>query len=264
MNRRDVIALVSKATDGLAQTLTDTLLFLFFLYGSSFYKRGPRGIYELFQESESELSQVNYQSIKRAINKLTEKQRITRSDLGTNKTIHLTPNARQYIQKTFPSYRMERPWDGHVYLIAYDIPSHANSTRNMLRGYIKGTGGAPLQESLWINPYNPQQSLHDFAKQKHIEGTILVSKLGKDGAVGTERFHDLIARVYKFSSLSERYQHFVRTYNTDSRQSLIQMALSYHGILKDDPQLPFALEPENLGAKDAYLLYQSRIRQNLH
>lgn len=256
MQRKKLIELIGKSTDFVAGTLTDTILFLFFLYGSSFGKLGSRGIYRAFQESESALSEINYQSIKRAINKLTEEQVFDRTSTEHELTIALTTLGEKRIATAFSTYKTKRPWDENIYLIAYDISNQANPTRNKLRTFIKTTGGALLQESLWMTPYDPREALGDFAREKGIEGTILVSRLGKDGFIGNQRLEELIARVYGYKALANRYDNFIETYRHGRVTSPLSLSFAYYSILKDDPQLPFALEPKNFPGGEAYRLFQ--------
>jgi len=255
MNRADIHKIVLQATEGLAQTTTDTLLFLFFLYGTSFGKRGSLGVYRSFEEAQSALGELNYQTIKRAINTLTHNKWITRSPKRSVIELEITKLGKERINAILPTYKHKRPWDGHVYLISYDISQRANSTRNLLREYIRRTGGALLQESLWINPYNPKQLLEDFTQSHHIEGSILISKLGRDGAIGNESLLDLIKRVYHLPQLAKRYKEFNQVYQKDTSPSPVTLAFAYFSILQDDPQLPYELLPKNFPAQKAYILF---------
>lgn len=255
MKRQNIQKLILQATDGIAQTTTDTLLFLFYLYGAGFGKHGPQGIYTMFEEAQTSLSELNYKTIKRAINALTQNNLITRSSKRTVVEIEITKLGQERINTIFPIYRTKRPWDGHVYLISYDISEHSHATRNLLREYIKKTGGALLQESLWINPYNPKQLLEEFTASHKIEGSILVSKLGKDGAIGEESFHSLIKRIYHLDAIAKRYEYFIQNYQHIASPSLIALTFAYHSILKDDPQLPYPLLPKNFPSQKAYNLF---------
>lgn len=256
MKRKEVGNVLLLATDGVARYLTDTVLFLFFLYGESFGKRGPQGVYRAFEDAQIDLSNVNYNQIKRAINNLTKDKFLTRSPKRSQQAIEISREGLQRIRRLFPSYQTKRTWDGYVYLISYDIPKKANTKRDTLRAYIHRTGGALLQESLWVHPYNPHALLEEFAKTHHIEGTILISKLGIDSTIGSETLQDLLVRVYHFKDLSERYQEFIHEYTSRKDPPLFQVTFAYHAILKDDPQLPFPLEPKNFPAKTAHDLYQ--------
>lgn len=176
----------------------------------------------------------------------------------TSLDVAITKLGKERIHGLLPMYREDRPWDGHMYLLSYDIPTIANKKRDLLREYLRRIGAVILQESLWLTPYNPRDIVDDFVHAHEIGGSILVSKLGTDGAIGEEKLEELIARVYRLDALNGRYETFLGTHG-NRRKNLVkfQISLAYYAILKDDPQLPFALLPRDfLGAK-AYTLYRS-------
>ncbi len=134
----------------------------------------------------------------------------------------------------------------------------------MLRSYIKKTGGALLQDSLWINPYNPIKLINEFLSERNIPGTVLISKIGKDGAIGDETLPTLLERVYNLDALKKRYEEFIDTYSSQSR-SPFKGIQEYFSILANDPQLPFPLLPKNFPDKKAHDLFtslQSRLVQH--
>lgn len=253
-----------KGADLLAGALTNTLLFSFYLYGASFGKQGSLGVHRAFDEAEEALRDFDYTSIKNALNHLAKTGLIKRSRKRSQQEITITTEGKRRIEELFPMYRSSRPWDGHVYLISYDIPTKSNKARNLLRTYIRRTGGALLQESLWINPYNPTSIIEEFIENRGIPGTVLVSKLGTDGTIGEEKLTDLIARVYPYSSLSQRYNEFVSTYTGRNHPSPIAAAVAYFAILRDDPQLPFPLEPKGFPGAHAYELFENLRRGYTH
>ena len=261
--RNKYAKLLLTATDGLVGTVADTLLFFFYLYGASFGKHGSVGVYRAFEEAQAQLTDLNYQTIKQTVHKLTSLGMVKRSKDRSAATIAITQQGRKRFEALFPTYQENRLWDGHVYLISYDIPTNQNWARDLLRRYIRKTGGALLQESLWINLYNPTRLLEEFTSQYRINGTILVSKLGTDGAVGVERLEDLIVRVYHLKDLANRYKAFLAKYQHRHAASPIRLAIDYYATLKDDPQLPFALLPKDFPAAAAYRLFQAKRRSIL-
>jgi len=250
-----------QVADKTAETLTDTLLYMFFVWGASFGKHGSLGVHRAFEEAHEALDDFNYQQIKRALSNLVQNEYITRSSVRSALEIEITKLGKKRIASMIPTYQEKRPWDGHVYLISYDIPNQANAARNLLRKYIRRTGGALLQESLWLNPYNPLELLGEFTRAHHIGGTLLISKLGKDGAIGTESLLSLICRIYALDDLTERYDAFLKKYGNTQRFSPVTLTLDYFSILKTDPQLPFELLPKNFPAKQAFHLFQILTKQ---
>lgn len=248
---------LQQITDGVVGTLTDITLLSIFSFISAM---GPRGrtMYSVIHNDEVFRwhDQYNYQTVKQALYRLTKLGLIKRSKRRTTLELLITELGKKRLKQLLPIYHMDRPWDGHLYLISYDIPSAANHARDLLREHIRKTGGALLQDSLWINPYNPAALLNEFVERHTIPGTVLVSRLGSDGAIGEETIHELIRRVYQLDAIADRYDAFLEKY-AGKNVSLPELALQYASILKDDPQLPFSLEPPDFPAKEAHELYRS-------
>lgn len=244
-------------TDGVLGTVTDfTLLLVFSLLSSA--KPGRGTIYDALYNDEALRwhDEVNYQTIKSALYQLTTKGLIKRLKKRDMVELAITKQGKQRLAALVPTYSTSRLWDGHLYLISYDIPATKNSARNLLRTYIRKTGGALLQDSLWINPYNPSTLLSEFVQARNIPGTILISKLGKDGAIGEERTEDLLRRVYHLDELADRYDAFLEKFSPKTVSSSLAVFVAYAAILKDDPQLPFPLLPKDFPAAEAYELFR--------
>ena len=85
--------------------------------------------------------------------------------------------------------------------------------------------------------------------------------MGTDGAIGEEKLPDLIRRVYRLDALNERYTEFIEKYERKKNlTSVFGMSTDYFSILKDDPQLPFVLLPDDFLSEKAYLVYQSFLK----
>lgn len=263
MKRKNVRHLLLQATDGLIGTVINLVLsecyFLLFLPGST----SPIKIQRASDDANKLVEELGYDTIKRAVNTLVRQGLMKRITKKGRTELAITASGRRRLEATIPTYRTDRPWDGHVYLISYDIPNDANKDRNMLREHIRKTGGALLQESLWINPYNPTNLLSEFSTAHGITGSILVSKLGKDGAIGEETLPDLLYRIYHLEELWNRYDEFLKHYSKNDPIDTFRATIDYLAILKDDPQLPFALEPEGFPAKQAFQVFQKLTRQKL-
>lgn len=257
MKRKEIIHIVGKASEGLFETVTDSLLLATYLSLTNMTVRNTYQAFRAGEEAHRMLNEINYQTIKKVTYNMITKGLLKRISKQGREEIAITKFGRERLEAIIPVFRVNRPWDGHLYLISYDIPTQSNDARNLLREYIRRTGGALLQESLWINPYNPTRILSDFVAEHDIPGSVLVSKLGKDGAIGEEKLSDLIRRVYRLDDLDERYESFLHahTKRDDGLPHLFGGAVSYLSILKDDPQLPFPLEPDGFPATRAYKRY---------
>lgn len=261
MARKSYTDTVLKVTDGLIGTVTDLMLLnIYFLIQVGGVKTMGDAS-RVVDDVHGMLDTVNYKTIKKALYNLRSRGLIAHMDRTNPTAVAITNLGKQRIEETIPTYKVNRPWDKHIYLISYDILTKANKSRDMLREYIRRTGGTILQESLWVNPYNPSLLLKDFVEDHAIPGTVLVSKLGHDGTVGEETLPDLIMRIYGLDTLAQRYEEFLETYRRPaSTTPKTTITIDYLAILKDDPQLPFPLLPKDFPAEKAWRRYQELIR----
>jgi len=250
MNNKIIRKLVLEISDGLIGSATDLTLYLFFLTSASFFKSyGPRGVYEAFSEADEALSQINYQTIKNAIYQIKKRGFITHD-------IRITQEGYRRIKEIIPHYDEKRIWDKRIYLITYDIPTNHNHDRDLLREYLRRIGCALLQESVWLTPYNPKKILADFANEKNIHGTILVSDFGHDGNIGDTDLKSLIRSTYKLDQLNEEYLDFIAKYSGRKKILPTQVSFDFYHILRHDPQLPFELLPKDWQGDKAYQLFR--------
>lgn len=246
-------------TDGVLGTVTDfTLLLLFSLLSSTMSRKNT--MYDALFNNEALRwhDDLNYQTIKSALYQLTRRGLIKRSKKQDSLELAITNQGKERLRELVPTYHRSRPWDGRLYLISYDVPATRNGARNMLRTYIRKTGGALLQDSLWINPYNPYELIDEFTTLHRIPGTILISKLGKDGAIGEEPLERLLRRIYGLDEIANRYHAFLKKFSSKKNISRLKLLIAYTAILKDDPQLPFSLLPKDFPDAKAYELFRSR------
>lgn len=261
MRRNKLSSHLLRLTDGLLGTVTNVVLLQIYILASIGGVKTMGDANRMAEEVHAMFDTVNYDTIKRAIYELKRQGLLVRPKKEDRITLAITKLGKQRIEEIIPTYKTDRPWDGHIYLISYDIPKTANRSRDLLREYIRRTGGQLLQESLWVNPYNPTLILETFSQNRDIPGTILVSKLGTDGTIGDETLLELINRVYKLDELAQNYQEFLETYRKPEGVQKTKIALDYLSVLKKDPQLPFPLLPKDFPAEEAYRRYQILMRK---
>lgn len=264
MRNKKLIKTLLDASEGLVATATDLVLFLtilpFALPDANTHGEVSRRVEDVTNLISKDL---NYRTIKNTIKKLIEAGLIIKNSKRNALEIAITKLGRERIDAIIPHYHEDRPWDGHLYLVSYDVPAKPKTKRDKLREYLRRIGARLLQESLWLTPYNPRDIVDDFVMENEIGGSILVSKLGTDGAIGKEKLPDLIRRVYRLDVLNEQYEDFLDTWKGKRKSgSLFGVATDYLSILKNDPQLPFSLLPRDFLGEKAYRLYQSLTTTN--
>lgn len=195
------------------------------------------------------LNQVNYDVIKHAMVHAKQSGWITRR--SRHAIPEITKEGRLRLFQAMPHYDTRRIWDGRMHLVTYDIPEKRSGDRHLLRGYLRRIGCGRLQDSVWITPYNPIDMVRTFIEQRELGGTVIVSDLGQDGAIGEEDIRSLIDRVYALDALSMRYEKWL--IDVQNKKNDHWNAIQYLSILSDDPQLPFPLLPAWWKGDKAYL-----------
>jgi len=186
------------------------------------------------------LRDVNYGVIKNAIQ--TARKRGWVRVVKRNALPEITKEGMIRLASRLPQYDEKRVWDGRMHIVTYDIPEVHKHDRELLRGYLRIIRCGRLQDSVWVTPYNPIDLVRSFAESHDLHGTIIASDMGKDGSIGEEDVKGLIVRVYGLESLNDRYADWIESEKDKGAVDAFLM-LKFLSILKDDPQLPFALLP---------------------
>lgn len=185
------------------------------------------------------LNTINYDVIKEAIKSGRRRGWIKKAK-RRRVAPEITEEGKNRLASLLPVYQEKRTWDGKMRLVTYDIPEKQRKSRDILRDYLRRLGCGRLQDSVWITPYNPTEVLREYITQNRLQGTIIVSDMGKDGSIGEEDFASLVRRVYGLEKLNERYEAWLEEVENVGKVDY-WLALQYLSILQDDPQLPFDL-----------------------
>ncbi len=240
-----------KLSEGLLSTAVDLTLVSIF-YGLRFTSSGYADRAE--REAHEDLYDLNYQTLKRAVVHLKRKGLI-QAIKGRVILPEITTEGKKRLNSLIPQYDEKRIWDGRIYLVTYDLPVKRNAERNLLREFLKKIGCGMLQQSVWLTPYNPTELIREFSEERDLEDLILVSSLGKDGTIGEMELAELMEKVYHLEKLNYRYQELLIEAE-DKRVDKERLVFLFLSILKDDPQLPFELLPEDWVGERAYRFFQ--------
>ncbi|MBI4999832.1 CRISPR-associated endonuclease Cas2 [Candidatus Gottesmanbacteria bacterium] len=250
---------VLKISEGILETVVDVVL-LEMAYVGEAATTFSRNTWEPAVKADRFLEEINYQTIKRAIEEARKKGWLKRTD-RRRVWPEITVEGKKRLNSLVPQYDEKRIWDHRLYLVTYDIPETRKNDRELLREYLKRIGAGMIQESVWLTPYNPREVLREFIEERKLRGAIIISDVGKDGSIGEEDIKDLVIRVYRLNEINKKYQEFLEKF-ADSQAKLWEVALSYWAILKNDPQLPFELLPSDwLGEKahQLFLKFQAKL-----
>ena len=206
------------------------------------------------------LYEWNYESIKTAIANARRQRLLKPVKRGRHAIPEITETGKRRLTAIIPVYDEKRIWDGRMHLVTYDVPEPKRLDRDALRGVIRQLGAGRLQDSVWITPYNPVDTLRSFVSDHHLSGSVIVSDMGKDGAIGEENLSSLVVRVWKLDLINDRYKEWLREYK---RSDVLDQWLvtSYLSILRDDPQLPFTLLPKWWKGDRAWRLVKPKLKE---
>jgi len=240
---------VLKASEGVVSYLTDFLLFMI-CYGVELSTAGydSRAVGRAYARAVSETLGVKEGATLRNLEALKRRGYIRYSRGKSN--VGITKMGERRLQRVVPVYEKRRNWDNRLYLITYDIPEDKKVIRNYLRDHLKALGCGMLQASVWITPYDPREVLRKFIRYNRLEENVLISYAGKDSNIAGTDFKELLRRVYHLDELNKRYEEFLKS--PLENWPRYHVATAFYSILKDDPQLPFTLLPNNWKGDEAY------------
>lgn len=250
---------VGKVSEGLLAKAVDLALTSAF-FGLEFASAGGHGN-EAEWKTYEDLAGFNYQTIKRALTYLRQRGFIqtAREKVALPK---ITSEGKKRLRSFLPQYDERRVWDKRIYLVTYDLPIKNNVERNCLREFLKKIGCGMLQRSIWLTPYNPTKLIQEFTEVKNLEeGLILISYLGKDGAIGDADLTELIEKVYHLQALNERYREFLTVDTKKIKPAREKVIFWFLSILRDDPQLPFELLPKDWLGESAYQFFRRVVQK---
>jgi len=256
-SRKKIRRQVSKLTSGIFDTIIDSCLFVFWLHVNGIaVSRGKMNIFQAIDNSVSLTKVTHINSLKRAIYKAT-----TRNYLEKKKTyFKITQKGINRLKRKIPIYEKNRPWDGIIYLITYDIPEKRRRKRDYLRDFIEKLGCALLQRSVYLTPYNPKKLISNFVKENKVAGLVLVSELREGSYIGGKPIDQALRKIYNLDKLYHQYVAFIKKAEKGEFQGT-ELIMKYLAILKKDPQLPFELLPGGWPCKRANKYFRKELKK---
>jgi len=262
LSKQKVIKFTNKLlgiSEGLLGKFVDAVLILSILPFESYNIKGAS--HRVIAKS----AEINYQTIKNSFKnaiKLAKTRGWIMGDWkGEKINLEITKAGLKRLESILPHYDEKRKWDRRIYLITYDILEKQRRKRNILRNYLKKLSCAMLQASVWLTPYDPRGVLFRFINENNLENNVIISTVGKDGMIGKENIKLLMQKVYCLDEVNKQYQRYIEEVKSQ-KFTLFENYFKFLSILKDDPQLPFRLLPNNWLGKKAYKLFK-KIESNL-
>lgn len=252
---------IAEFSKGLISSAADLVLFKIYL-GADWKLMGESdggGEWKGLAGAFANMPELTPGKIERALRFLLKQGYIELAPSEAHLVPQITEEGGKRLDSIFPVYNKERPWDDKFYLINYDIPVGKNSQRDALRNFLKSIGCVMLQSSVWLTPYNPTKSLSKFVEQKGLSESVVVSVLLDEWGVGGRDISVVLNEVYGLGEVNRRYREFVE--GLEGKESLegeekMAMAFEYFSILRNDPQIPFELLPEDWAGAQAQEVFE--------
>lgn len=247
-----------EVTEGLFAHTFDIALWSLVYFGAmSMPQKSSGQIWRAQVAADQLLGKINYDVLKNALISAKRRGFIKKSRRHTWPEI--TREGKKRLTSVIPQYDSKRVWDEKLYLVTYDIPEPRRNDREELRLHLVKIGCAKLQESVWLTPYDPNETLRSFIEENGLQGTIIISDMGKDGSIGDEDVHELIVRIYNLEMLNDKYEDWLN--EVKERGIGHWTVISYLSVLCDDPQLPFTLLPKWWKGDIAYSKVKSHLQK---
>lgn len=249
------------ATEGLLSTVGEIILAELF-FGLSLLVAGSYSgsVYRASREADRMLEEIKSSTVKKTCHKLKQEGLITYvKGRNTAANAKLTKVGLERVREILPKYRKERPWDGRLYFITYDVPESRRRDREVLRQLLRKISCGPLQQSVWVTPYNPKGFLEEIVREFGIIGDIIVSDTGKEGSIGKTDFKELMRRVHNLGKINDQYAEYIEMCKTGDFKMREQAIFKFLSIVGNDPQLPYELLPEDWLGNKAHSFYEKFI-----
>ncbi len=255
--RRPIRKKVIKLSSGLVRSLEDFIL-LWVGFAEEISPLGSAGSMSMMKRLDLRLGGYDPNTLYRNFYKLREKGWL-------DPDWKLTKEGWKRLKSILPEYKKPSTWDDKWYIVAFDIPEDRRIKRNAFREKLKKLGFGRLQDSVWISPYNFLANIESLVEFHNMESWVIPSVTNK---LGREDSQELAGRVWHLEEINKKYKEFFSKYKKLSQKveelkvDKLKIQMEYLNILKDDPQLPGDLLPDDWYGKKAYKLYQKILQRS--
>lgn len=223
--------LIVKKTFGLANNLTEGILF--FLSGLP-HLLTERSLGRAMEDIGIILDGYDPDKLRQSFYNLKHREYL-------DKNYQITERGWQKIKSLTPAYQKPEHWDGKWYLVVFDIPEYLRRKRDILRNRLIDLDFGMLQKSIWLSSCNYLKVINKLVGYYHINDYVLTTVTSNIDNQGDK---ELANKVWSLDKINKAYQDFITEYKK-AKKSDISDKFLYLNILKQDPQLPIELIPED-------------------
>lgn len=259
MRRKKISKLVLKITDGVLSTLIDLVLLELFLFIETSISGSPKKLHMARVLAWEDFERFNSDTIKRAI-KRAQSRGFIKQDFT------LTKEGKERLEGILPKYFGKKEWNGNWYLVIYDIPEEVKGYRDALRKKLKKLGFGQLQASVWVCPFDFFGEIKKIVDKYEISPYVIFAISDR---LGTREARILAEKVWNTEEINNQYRGLIDQYRELKKNSEKEnqewrkrrLYFEYLNILRQDPQLPRELLPEDWMGERAHQLF-SKFKEN--
>ena len=164
-----------------------------------------------------------------------------------DKNSKITQQGWEKIQSLLPVYKRPGSWNGQWHLVVFDVPERLRRKRDLLRDKLMALNFGMLQKSVWLSPFDYLEIIDKLVDFYKISPYVLSATISK---VDNQEDKDLAGRVWPLGKISRSYRKFIAKYRKAEKTDF-SAKLFYLSILKQDPQLPRELLPDDWSGEEA-------------
>ena len=244
--KRDLRKKVLRISEGVLSSLTDASL-VFLVYGYELFTdpKMARSLSYNLGKMDKRMEEINYDSLKRAIQNIRQKGWIKENLMVTNE-------GERRMKQIFPEYKKPAKWDGKWYLAIFDIPEDLHYKRDILRENLQNLGFGKLQHSVWVCPFNFLGDIQKIVREQDLSPYVIFTISEQ---VGQENTKILAERVWNLNKVNREYQKFISDFKGEKDAPFMKVLFRFYSIFQKDPGLPRELLPDDWEGEYANDLY---------
>lgn len=226
------------------ETATDVVLFSIYCLGG--YLKHPYSVNNAISTAEDWLDEYNFQTIKRALQNLTQKGLLSKNKDG----LLISSKGDKYLMEIMPGLNPEnKRKSGEVFLITYDISDSSRYGREALRRFLTKSGVIKIQESVYLTTKDLREDINEIVVRLKVKGAILVAKLGQDSYFGDKTIKDYMGKFYNIEEINNEYKELIK------KPPSFNLSFLFNRIYKTDPHLSREFLPVDWAGDKAFQLY---------
>ena len=195
-------------------------------------------------------------AVRRALGRLVSRGELRRSGRAEKARYSLTKLGKVRVMELRPQLG-KKTWDRRWRIVVFDIPERYRGMRAVLRRFLRSTGFAPFQRSLWVTPFDVTREVRTFLRASRLSEMAFLMEVKR--IWGLEH-KDLAEKVWGLTQLSESYEKFAQECERSERVTL-KLRQRFVRLIFNDPLLPKEILPKVFSRAKALGAYRDLVKK---